>query len=71
MKKIHIPQQILKDSDVVEISFEKKIGDWVNKFTHGPDRIGQIIVKGRNSVESEKKALQIREKIKIVVENKI
>ncbi len=36
------------DGCLAEVSFDYKIGDFVNKFRVGPDRVGQIIVDGNN-----------------------
>ena len=41
-----IENNIIKHQDIIDISFDYGIGDKVNKFKCGPDRIGQIIVKG-------------------------
>jgi formate-dependent phosphoribosylglycinamide formyltransferase (GAR transformylase) len=40
-----------KSPDVFDVSFDYKIGDHVNKFRIGPDRIGQVIVK-RESLDA-------------------
>ncbi len=46
-------EYIEKDGSSAEVSFDYKVGDFVNKFKVGPDRVGQIIVDGSNfGVES-------------------
>ncbi len=40
-----------KSPDIFDVSFDYKIGDHVNKFRIGPDRIGQVIVK-RESLDA-------------------
>lgn len=44
IKSIDIDE--LKNNNIVDLSLDYKVGDKVNKFKVGPDRIGQIIVKG-------------------------
>lgn len=52
--------KVNKNPNISDISFDYKIGDRINQFKVGPDRIGQIIVKG-DSVSS---ALTLLEQIK-------
>lgn len=47
-------EYIEKEGNTAEVSFDYKVGDFINKFKVGPDRIGHIIVNGRNfDVESD------------------
>lgn len=47
-------EYIEKNGSLAEVSFDYKVGDFINKFKVGPDRIGHIIVDGRNfDVESD------------------
>jgi len=40
------------NENIIDISFDNEEGDTVRKFTVGPDRIGQIIVKGNTLYEA-------------------
>ena len=58
------------DERLVEVRFDKKIGDHVQAFRTGIHRLGHIIVKGETKEEAEifmKKALS---NIKITVDSK-
>lgn len=44
----------ISDSNVVEVQFDYKIGDYVRKFNVGPDRIGHVITKGENVKQAQK-----------------
>ena len=39
--------------DVIEVRFDHEIGDAVRKFSHGIDRLGHVIVKGRSLEEAQ------------------
>lgn len=41
-----VSQDIVTDRKDIQVSFDYNIGDYINKFEVGPDRIGQIIAKG-------------------------
>lgn len=44
---------VVKNDSSAEVSFDYKVGDFINEFKVGPDRVGHIIVDGRNfDVES-------------------
>lgn len=44
IEKIDLPK--IESDNVIDVSCDYKVGDSVNKFKIGPDRIGQVIVKG-------------------------
>lgn len=56
-----------KMNNSVDISFDYSIGDRVNKFRVGPDRIGQIIVQGENLESVLKKLSEISEDKELVI----
>ena len=41
-------EYIKKDGDLAEVSFDYNVGDFVNSFKVGPDRVGHIVVNGKN-----------------------
>lgn len=41
-----VSQDIVTDRKDIQVSFDYNIGDYINKFEVGPDRIGQIVAKG-------------------------
>jgi biotin carboxylase len=55
------------DEDIVEITFFKKPGDEIKGFTSSNDCIGQVIVKGKNYADCEKKVEQIKSEIVIEI----
>lgn len=57
-----------KDDDIIDISMDYKINDEVRKFAVGPDRIGQIIVKGDSLEKAMEKLEKVKSKVKIIVE---
>lgn len=54
--------------DIVEITFFKKEGDYINKFESSNDCVGQIIVKGENILECNKKIDEIISNIEVEFE---
>lgn len=68
VKDIIFNKNILNNPNIIDISFDIKIGDKVNAFTVGPDRIGQIITIGNTQEEALKLAHMIEESIKIEIE---
>ena len=51
--------------DIIQISFDYNVGDKINKFRVGTDRIGQIIVKGERLEEVMNRLEEVKKKIKI------
>jgi biotin carboxylase len=49
-----LPKNLLDDSRLVSIRWDKKPGDKVNAFKTGPDRIGEIVVISDTSKEADK-----------------
>lgn len=68
IKSIYIPDEFYKREDIYNISLDVKVGDKVNKFSVGPDRIGHIIVNGKNIKETLKLATLIEKQISINIE---
>lgn len=69
IKKIDFDTVIYDDPNLFDLSFDVKVGDRVNKFTVGPDRIGQIITIGQNVEEALDLAYKIQNSIVIEVSN--
>ncbi|WP_214710813.1 ATP-grasp domain-containing protein [Exiguobacterium sp. s55] len=59
------------DDFIYDISFDYSIGDKVNKFRVGPDRIGQVVVKGKNLEEAKSNLNSVLSKIDINVSDKV
>lgn len=60
-----IPSEVLNHPDVKEIEITAKIGDEVNIFRKGTDRIGKIIVTNESVQKADELALKFIEKISI------
>lgn len=63
IENIVLPQ--IESENVLDISCDYKVGDSVNKFKIGPDRIGQIIVKGDTIQNAVKEMEEMIAKIHI------
>lgn len=57
------------DDDIVDVSFDYNIGDSIRKFKTGPDRIGQIITKGKTLKEAQQLLQKAVDHIEIAVKN--
>jgi len=62
-----IPPDINRDKNVAYFSLDVKVGNKVNKFTIGPDRIGEIVTYGKTAELAEKYAENYAKKIKFRV----
>lgn len=51
------------DDNVIEICFEKSVGDKIEKYISDAQRCGLIIVKGTDIEKTKKKALEVRNRI--------
>lgn len=69
IKSIKYPKSLKRDGDLVRLDFDVKSHDKVNKFKLGPDRIGEVVVKGKNWQQAENKVLEIEKKIKLTLIN--
>lgn len=65
IENIQLPQ--VSSKNVIDVSCDYKVGDKVNKFKIGPDRIGQVIVKGDTIEAAVKEMDDLIEKIHIDV----
>lgn len=65
---INIPWQVREHSDLLDLQLDVSVGDSVNKFKVGPDRIGHIIVKGSNAEDCEKLAEWMASIINVIVD---
>ena len=66
-KNHSIPDEVQHHRCVKEIEITAKVGDQVSLLRKGTDRIGKIIVSGKDVVEAEKSAKYLRDKININV----
>jgi biotin carboxylase len=55
--------------DIIQVSFDCDIGDSVNKFRVGTDRIGQIIVKGHQLSDALRRLEEIKGNITVTLRN--
>lgn len=67
---VHLENVNESHEDIIQISFDYAIGDSVNKFRVGTDRIGQIIVKGLHLEEALKRLEEVKGKIKVTIKVK-
>jgi len=63
IKKITTPAT--SEKNIIDLSFDYNPGDKICKFNVGPDRIGQIVTKGKTANEALKKCKITMTKIKI------
>ena len=68
IKSIKIPKSVAEHQNLVDLSLDYSVGDFVNKFKVGPDRIGQLIVKANTRKESDELAFSLLKEIEIEVE---
>ena len=66
IKKIYLPSDI-KALDV-SYSFDYKVGDQVNQFVLGPDRVGQVIASGKTLQDAQERLLKAKNMIEIEVQ---
>lgn len=66
IKKIYVPSDI-KALDV-SYSFDYKVGDQVNQFVLGPDRVGQVIASGKTLQDAQERLLKAKNMIEIEVQ---
>lgn len=59
---VRLENRNLPDEDLLELSFNAEPGDEISAYTNGRDRIGQVMLKGKNLKE-------IREKLEKVLRN--
>lgn len=57
----------LDDPNIIDVSFDYKVGDTVNQFKVGPDRIGQVIVKGKTLEEATSMIEKLMKEINVSV----
>lgn len=65
IKEINIEKYKLNKS--IDISFDYDIGDNVNKFKVGPDRIGQVIVQGESLDSVLKTLIKVSDDKKLII----
>lgn len=69
LEAVYVPDWIKQHPELVDLSFDYQPGEQVNKFTVGPDRIGQLIVRGGNRAEAEDLAEKMVADIEIKVKD--
>jgi biotin carboxylase len=68
LKEIIIPESVFNNQYLVDLFIEAKIGDLINEFKTGPDRLGHIIVIGSTAKEAEQLAFEFVSKIQFIIE---
>jgi len=68
IRDIIIPRWVRYHKDLVELKIDVNIGDKVNKFIVGSDRIGHVVVTGRTAAEAEQTVEMLTEKIEFHVD---
>jgi biotin carboxylase len=67
IKQQIVPDELLKNKDVVSVVFDYSVGTPVRKYKTGPDRIGHILVIGRSPVQAQRFAAEAVRSIRIQV----
>ncbi|NLG02818.1 MAG: ATP-grasp domain-containing protein [Clostridia bacterium] len=65
IEQIEIPK--IEDDRIFDLSFDYQPGDHVKKFRIGPDRIGQIIVKGKTLEEAVELMEAVMKDVKVTI----
>lgn len=65
VENIEISKNVYGIKQLLELSFDVEVGEEVNQFTSGPDRIGQIIVTGDCATDAESCAKTIRSLVRL------
>jgi len=68
VKNIDIPNEARNHPDLINLSVDIKVGEAVKAFKYGPDRVGQLIVKGDTFNEANNLAKTLISSIVIEVE---
>jgi biotin carboxylase len=68
VSNIHIPEAVLKHKNLKSLIIDVQVGDQVNEFKVGPDRIGHIIATGNTADDAEKTVKKIAESIEITIQ---
>lgn len=63
VKSITVPEHVKNDSDLVQLNIDVKVGDCVRAFKVGPDRLGDVVVKGESAELAEDKARKLASEI--------
>ncbi|MFD1879641.1 hypothetical protein ACFSF3_23525 [Vibrio chagasii] len=67
VNNIHIPESVYSNPWLENVSIDVSVGDSVKQFRVGPDRIGQVIVRGNSSEHAHEIAQYILSEIDIEV----
>jgi len=68
VKRIQLPENIYEHPNLVEFRIDIAEGDQVKRFTVGPDRIGQVIVKAETAEEAISLTKYFESMLKIEIE---
>lgn len=66
LENIYIPEDLKNDEEVIEIMFNYKSGDIVQKTSNSSNRMGHVIVKSDNADNALRKCDSIIDKIKFI-----
>jgi len=67
VSKIDIPDEVLNHPNLIDLHIDVVVGEEVNAFQVGPDRIGHIIVKEDTAIQAEELVTRFAEKVSIEV----
>lgn len=62
---IEIPNSVKENQSLIRLKLDKKTGDQVSEFKVGPDRIGEILVRGETYIDAERLAEEIANQIAV------
>ena len=68
LKSIVIPDETMNHPCLKELSLDVKVGDKINKFKTGPDRIGQLVVAADSASEANELVKKLASTIQIEIQ---
>lgn len=69
VEELFVPDEVKNHPGLIELHWDCKVGDKVQAFKVGPDRIGHILVKGNSAAEAAALAEDLYSKIQVRVKN--
>ena len=69
LKKIIIPKNLIKDSNIIKLMFFKKKGNKITNIESHPDRVGFVILKEKTRSRLIQKLNRFSSNIKFVIKN--
>lgn len=67
LDRFEVEDWVRDDANVVELSFSARPGDTVSMLRKGTDRIGHVLVKGRDLLAAEGLASRVRDAIRVLL----